>query len=39
MKLSIVVPCYNEKDNIPLILERFNEVIDGEDLEVVLVDN
>ncbi|MDE7233409.1 MAG: glycosyltransferase family 2 protein, partial [Lachnospiraceae bacterium] len=39
MKLSIVVPCYNEKDNIPLILERFNEVINGEDLEVILVDN
>ena len=39
MKLSIVVPCYNEKDNIPLILKRFNEVINGEDLEVILVDN
>ena len=39
MKLSIVVPCYNEEENIPLILERFNEVINGEDLEVILVDN
>ena len=39
MKLSIVVPCYNEKDNIPLILERFSEVINGGDLEVILVDN
>ena len=29
MKLSIVVPCYNEKENIPLILERFDEVING----------
>lgn len=39
MKLSIVVPCYNEEDNIPLILERFNDVIKREDVEVVLVDN
>ncbi len=39
MRLSIVVPCYNEKDNIPLILERFNEALNGEDLEVILVDN
>lgn len=39
MKLSIVVPCYNEKENIPLLLERFNDVGKGEDLEVVLVDN
>jgi len=39
MKLSIVVPCYNEEDNIPLILERFNDAIKREDVEVVLVDN
>ena len=39
MKLSIVVPCYNEKENIPLLLERFDEVIKGQDMEVVLVDN
>lgn len=39
MKLSIVVPCYNEEENIPLILERFREVIHREDMEVILVDN
>jgi glycosyltransferase involved in cell wall biosynthesis len=39
MKLSIVVPCYNEEENIPLILERFDEVIDRDDVEVILVDN
>lgn len=39
MKLSIVVPCYNEEENIPLILERFNDVINRDDVEVVLVDN
>lgn len=39
MKLSIVVPCYNEAENIPLILKRFNEVIKREDIEVLLVDN
>lgn len=39
MKLSIVVPCYNEAENIPLILKRFHEVIKREDIEVVLVDN
>ena len=27
MKLSIVVPCYNEEENIPLLLERFDEEI------------
>lgn len=39
MKLSIVVPCYNEADNIPLILRRFSDVITRDDIEVVLVDN
>lgn len=39
MKLSIVVPCYNEEKNIPLILERFSNVIHRNDVEVVLVNN
>ena len=38
MRLSIVVPCYNEAENIPLILNRFAEVI-TDDIEVVLVNN
>lgn len=37
--MSVVVPCYNEALNIPLILERFSEVINRKDIEVVLVDN
>lgn len=39
MKLSIVVPCYDEAENIPLILKRFGEVIKRDDIEVILVDN
>lgn len=39
MKLSIVIPCYNESKNIPLILSRFDEVITRNDIEAVLVNN
>lgn len=39
MKLSIVVPCYNESKNIPLILEKFDSVISRSDIEVLLVNN
>ena len=39
MRLSIIVPCFNESKNIPLILERFSSVIKRDDIEVLLVDN
>lgn len=37
--LSIVIPCYNEERNIPLILERFASALSGEPIEVMLVNN
>lgn len=39
--LSIVVPCYNEEKNIPLILSKFEKIIfDCEtEIEVILVNN
>jgi len=39
MKLSIIVPCYDEGENIPLILKKFASVITRDDVEVILVDN
>lgn len=40
MLFSIVIPCYNEEQNISLILSRFSEVIgERNDIEVILVDN
>jgi glycosyltransferase involved in cell wall biosynthesis len=38
--LSIVVPCYNESGNIPLIFSRFREVLGSrQDVEILLVNN
>lgn len=39
IKYSIVIPCYNEEKNIPLILDRFGSIINRDDIEVILVDN
>lgn len=41
--LSIVVPCYNEEKNIPLIVARFTEALEKYQgrakIEIILVDN
>lgn len=40
VKFSLVVPCYNESANLPLLFARLHEVFEGRaDCECVLVDN
>lgn len=40
LTLSIVIPCYNEAGNVPLILDRFEACIGNkENIEVICVDN
>ena len=39
--LSVVVPCYNEEENIPLIVSKFNKILEEStlEMEVILVNN
>jgi glycosyltransferase involved in cell wall biosynthesis len=39
MKYSIVIPCYNEEDNLPNLIRSISEFAKGRDLEYVLVEN
>lgn len=39
MKLSLIIPCYNEAANLPLLLDRCKALAARPDIEVVLVDN
>ncbi len=39
MKFSLVIPCYNEARNLPLLLERCEIVVANDLCEVILVDN
>jgi glycosyltransferase involved in cell wall biosynthesis len=39
LKYSLVIPCFNEAANLPLLLERCALLSHRSDLEVVLVDN
>lgn len=39
MKLSLIIPCYNEAKNLPLLLERCKKLTNYPNIEVILVDN
>ena len=39
IELAIVVPTLNERDNVPLIVERLNRTLDGIAWEVIFVDD
>jgi glycosyltransferase involved in cell wall biosynthesis len=39
MRFSLVIPCFNESKNIPLLLKRCKELASLDDVEVILVDN
>ena len=39
MRLSLVIPCYNEARNLPLLVARLRETFVRDDVEVVLIDN
>lgn len=36
---SIIIPCYNEEKNLPILLEKFDKVIKTNEIELILVEN
>jgi len=39
MKFSLVIPCYNEAANLPILLERCGKLSEASGVEVIFVDN
>jgi glycosyltransferase involved in cell wall biosynthesis len=39
LKLSLIIPCYNEARSLPRLISRLKESITRHDVEVILVDN
>ncbi|HSR46400.1 MAG TPA: glycosyltransferase family 2 protein [Anaerolineales bacterium] len=39
MKISLVIPVYNEVENVPLLHKAIHEALDGQDFEVTYVDD
>jgi glycosyltransferase involved in cell wall biosynthesis len=37
--LSLVIPCFNEAQNLPLLIKRCSEVVSNNQIEVIIVDN
>lgn len=38
-ELTVVVPTFNERDNVPILIERLHKTLSGYDWEVVFVDD
>ena len=39
MKVSLIIPCYNEEKNIPLLSKKLNKLILNKSYEIIMVDN
>lgn len=39
IKYTLVIPCYNEADNLNDLIDRCNAIFQRDDMEVILVDN
>tara|TARA_B100000579_G_C22713050_1_gene795549 strand:- start:144 stop:845 length:702 start_codon:yes stop_codon:yes gene_type:complete len=38
-RFSLIIPCFNEARNIPLLLDHCSKLIESNDIEIILVDN
>lgn len=38
-KLSLVIPCFNEAENIPPLVAEITEILEEFDYEIILVDD
>ena len=39
MKYSLIIPCFNEEKNLPLLIEKSKELLSRNDIQLILVDN
>ena len=39
LKLSLVIPCYNEEKNIPLLIKKYKNFLKDKKNEIILVNN
>lgn len=38
-EIAIILPTFNERHNLPVLIERISRLLDGEDWEILVVDD
>lgn len=39
IRVSVIIPTYNERENLPLLISGLQEIMKGHSLEIVVVDD
>ena len=39
MKYSLIIPCYNESKNLPILLNKCNKILSNPEIELIIVNN
>ena len=39
IQYSLIIPCYNEAKNIPVLLKKIQPLLDNKSIQVVMVNN
>ena len=39
MKFSLIIPCYNEEENLPFLFKKLDKILINKNFEVIIVEN
>ncbi len=39
MNFSLIIPCYNEAKNIPILIKKYSKFLKTKNSELILIDN
>ena len=39
MNFSLIIPCYNEGENLPFLFQKLDNILNNKNIEVIIVEN
>ena len=39
MKVSLIIPCFNEEQNLPFLLKKLEKLKNDKNIEIIIVEN